>query len=256
MNPKYRKTVIAGNWKMNLLPSQLKDYAAALKEGLGKEKGCEVALCVPAIMAMPLLRALRGCRASVGAQDVSARESGAFTGEISAAQLRDAGVKFVIVGHSERRAYHGETDELVGRKLRRALQEGLTPILCVGETLPQREAGAERDIVRGQLKLALAGLERAAMRKVIVAYEPVWAIGTGRTASPDQAQEMCREIRAALRELFDARTARAVSVLYGGSMNPANAAELLAQPDVDGGLIGGASLDPKKFCEIVEAAKL
>ena len=256
MNPKYRKTVIAGNWKMNLLPSGLRDYADVLKERLGREKGCEAVLCVPALMAVPLLRLLRGSRVAVGVQDVSDRESGAYTGEISAAQLRDAGVKYVIVGHSERRAYHGETDELIGRKLRQVLVHGMTPILCVGETLPQRDAGAAADVVRSQLKLALAGLEAPGMRKVIVAYEPVWAIGTGRTASPAQAQEMCREIRTAVRELFDARTARAVTVQYGGSMNPANAAELLAQPDVDGGLIGGASLDPGKFCEIVEAAKL
>ena len=256
MNPKYRKTVIAGNWKMNLLPSDLKTYAEALKARLGRERGCDVALCVPAVMAVPLVRLLRGCRAAVGAQDVSAEASGAFTGEISAAQLRDAGVKYVIVGHSERRAYHAETDELIGRKLRRVLEEGMTPILCVGETLPQRDAGAETDVVRSQLKLALAGLEAPAMRKIIIAYEPVWAIGTGRTATPAQAQEMCREIRAAVRERFDARTARAVTIQYGGSMNPGNAAELLSQPDVDGGLIGGASLDPAKFCEIVEAAKL
>ena len=256
MNPKYRKTVVAGNWKMNLLPSQRKDYADALKALLGKEHPCEVVLCVPALMAVPMLRHLRGSRVAVGVQDVSAQEGGAYTGEISAAQLRDAGVKYVIVGHSERRAYHGETDELVGRKLRRVLENGMTPILCVGETLPQRDAGAEAEVVRAQLKLALAGLEAAAVRKTVVAYEPVWAIGTGRTASPAQAQAMCREIRAAIREAYDARTARAVTVQYGGSMNPTNAAELLAQPDVDGGLIGGASLDPEKFYSIVEAAKL
>ncbi len=256
MNPKYRKTIIAGNWKMNLLPSELKDYAAGLKELTGKDRPCEAVLCVPALMVMPMLRLLRGSRVSLGAQDVSAEEAGAFTGEISAAQLKDAGVKYVIVGHSERRAYHGETDELIGRKLRRVLDAGMTPILCVGETLPQRDAGAETEVVRAQLKIALAGLDAAAMRRTVVAYEPVWAIGTGRTASPAQAQDMCREIRAAIREKFDARTARAVTVQYGGSMNPANAAELLAQPDVDGGLIGGASLDPEKFCKIVKAAKL
>ena len=256
MNPKYRKTIIAGNWKMNLLPSQLKDYAGELKALLPRERACEVVLCVPALMASPLLRLLRGSRVSLGVQDVSAEESGAYTGEISAAQLKDAGVKYVIVGHSERRAYHGETDELIGRKLGRVLEAGLTPILCVGETLPQRDAGAAADVVRSQLKLALCGLEAPAMRKVIIAYEPVWAIGTGRTATPEQAQEMCRSIRAALRELFGARTARAVTIQYGGSMNPGNAAELLSQPDVDGGLIGGASLDPNKFYQIVEAAKI
>ena len=256
MNPKYRKTIIAGNWKMNLLPSELKDYAAGLKELPGKDRPCEAVLCVPALMIMPLLRLLRGSRVSLGAQDVSAEEAGAFTGEISAAQLKDAGVKYVIVGHSERRAYHGETDELIGRKLRRVLDAGMTPILCVGETLPQRDAGAETEVVRAQLKIALAGLDAAAMRRTVVAYEPVWAIGTGRTAAPAQAQDMCREIRAAIRECYDARTARAVTVQYGGSMNPSNASELLAQPDVDGGLIGGASLDPNKFYQIVKAAKL
>ena len=255
MNPKYRKTVIAGNWKMNLLPSQLRDYADGLKALLGKEHWCEAVLCVPALMAIPLGRALRGCRVSVGVQDVSDRDMGAYTGEVAAAQLRDAGVKYVIVGHSERRAYHGETDELIGRKLRKALEEGMTPILCVGETLPQRSAGTEKDVVRAQVKTALLGLDAAAMKKVVLAYEPVWAIGTGHTASPAQAQDMCREIRAVLRERFDARTARAVSVLYGGSMNPRNAQELLSQPDVDGGLIGGASLDPRKFYQILEAAK-
>ena len=256
MNPKYRKTIIAGNWKMNILPSRLRDYADGLKALLGKEHWCEAVLCVPALMAVPAVRALRGCRVSVGVQDVSDRDMGAFTGEVAAAQLRDAGVKYVIVGHSERRAYHGETDELIGRKLRRVLEAGMTPILCVGETLSQRDAGAEKEIVRAQLKLALAGLDAAAMRKTVIAYEPVWAIGTGRTASPAQAQDMCREIRAAIRESYDARTARAVTVQYGGSMNPANASELLAQPDVDGGLIGGASLDPNKFYQIVEAAKI
>ncbi len=256
MNPKYRKTIIAGNWKMNLLPSQLKSYADALRELLGKEHPCEVVLCVPAVMAAPMLRCLRGSRVALGAQDVSAEEAGAFTGEISAAQLKDAGVKYVIVGHSERRAYHGESDGLISRKLRRVLEAGMTPILCVGETLPQRDAGAENEVVRSQLKLALGDLDAAAMRRTVVAYEPVWAIGTGRTAAPAQAQDMCREIRAAIREKYDARTARAVTIQYGGSMNPANAAELLAQPDVDGGLIGGASLDPQKFYSIVRAAKI
>ncbi len=256
MNPKYRKTVIAGNWKMNLLPSQLRDYAEGLKALLGKDHWCEAVLCVPALMAIPLLRALRGSRVSVGVQDVSDRDMGAFTGEVAAAQLRDAGVKYVIVGHSERRAYHGETDELIGRKLGKVLEAGMTPILCVGETLPQRDAGTEKDVVRIQLKTALRELDSASMKKVVVAYEPVWAIGTGLTASPAQAQDMCREIRAVLRERFDARTARAVTVQYGGSMNPQNAGELLSQPDVDGGLIGGASLDPGKFYQILKAAKL
>ena len=255
MNRNYRKTVIAGNWKMNLLPSDAKKYAAALAEHLNKERWCSTVLCVPAITAPALIRALKGQHVAVGAQDVSAEDAGAFTGEISAAQLKDAGVKYVIVGHSERRAYHGETDELIGRKLRKALAAGLDPILCVGETLAQRDNGTAMDVVRLQLKTALFGLDGHGMRSTVIAYEPVWAIGTGRTATAEQAEEMCREIRAVLRELYGARTARAVSILYGGGMNPANARELLAQPDVDGGLIGGASLDPEKFYQIMEAAK-
>ena len=250
MNPKYRKTIIAGNWKMNLLPSQLKDYADSLKALLGKEHPCEVVLCVPAIMAVPMLRCLRGSRVALGVQDVSAEESGAFTGEISASQLKDAGVKYVIVGHSERRAYHGETDELIGRKLRRVLEAGMTPILCVGETLPQRDAGAETEIVRAQLKLALAGLDAAAMRKVVIAYEPVWAIGTGKTATPEQAQEMHAFIRSLVKEHYDEATADDIRILYGGSCNAKNATELFSQPDVDGGLIGGASLKAEDFVSI------
>ena len=255
MNRKYRKTVIAGNWKMNLLPSEVKGYAAALRARLTRDRWCEIVLCVPAIMAPAAIRALRGSRVLVGVQDVSAEEAGAYTGEVSAAQLKDAGVSYVIIGHSERRAYHGETDELVGRKLRRALDAGLTPILCVGETLSQREGDVALDVVRLQLRTALHGLNAKEMRATVIAYEPVWAIGTGKTATAEQAEEMCREIRAVVREQFDARTARAVTIQYGGSMNPQNAKELLSQPDVDGGLIGGASLDPEKFYQIVEAAK-
>lgn len=256
MNRKYRTTVIAGNWKMNLLPGDAKGYASALRARIGREHWCDIVLCVPAITAPGLIRALKGCRVAVGAQDVSAEEAGAFTGEVSAAMLRDAGVKYVIVGHSERRARHGETDALIARKLRRVLDAGLTPILCVGETLSQRETGTAADVVRLQLKTAIFGLSPKEMRGTVIAYEPVWAIGTGRTATAAEAEEMCREIRAVVRELYGARTARAVTVQYGGSMTPENAPELLRQPDVDGGLIGGASLDPEKFYQIVEAANI
>lgn len=257
MNRNYRNTIIAGNWKMNLLPSDAKSYAAALAARMGKEYWCNTVLCVPAITAPALIRALKISRArvAVGAQDVSAEDAGAFTGEISAAQLKDAGVKYVIVGHSERRAYHGETDELISRKLGKAHESGLTPILCVGETLSQRDNGTAADVVRLQLKTALSGTEAREMRRTVVAYEPVWAIGTGRTATAEQAEEMCREIRAVIRELYGARNARAVSILYGGSVNPENAKALFSQPDVDGGLIGGASLDPEKFYQIMKAAK-
>ena len=255
MNRNYRKTIIAGNWKMNLLPSDAKGYAAALLTRMGQAHWCETVLCVPAITAPTLVRALKRSHVAAGAQDVSAEDAGAYTGEVSAAQLKDAGLKYVIVGHSERRAYHGETDELIGRKLRKALSAGLHPILCVGETLAQRDNGTAAEVVRLQLKTVLHGLDAAEMRRTVIAYEPVWAIGTGRTATAEQAEEMCREIRAIVRELYGARNARAVSILYGGSMNPQNAKELLSQPDVDGGLIGGASLDPEKFYQIMEAAK-
>lgn len=256
MNRKYRKTMIAGNWKMNLLPSDVKPYADALKALTGRRKWCEAAVCVPSVMLVPAVRAFRGSRIQVGAQDVSAEPAGARTGEVSAAQLKDAGAKLVIVGHSERRQYHGETDELVARKLRAVLDAELTPILCVGETLPQRETGLAREVVRLQLKTALFGLPPEKLKKTVIAYEPIWAIGTGRTATPAEAQEMCAEIRALARELYGARVARAVTVLYGGSMSPDNALGLLSQPDVDGGLIGGASLDAAKFYRIMEAANV
>lgn len=255
MNRKYRKTILAGNWKMNLLPGDVKPYAECLRELLARQKHSEVVICVPAIMAPAALRAFRGSRVAVGVQDMSAEAFGARTGEISAAQIAGTGVKYVILGHSERRQYHGETDDMVGRKLRLAHEEGLIPILCVGESLSQRDGGCAEEAVRMQLKLALAGLEPEKMRRTVIAYEPIWAIGTGRTASPAQAQEMCAAIRALIREQYGARVARAVTVQYGGSMNAENAAGLLAQPDVDGGLIGGASLDAEQFYQIVEAAK-
>ena len=185
---------------------------------------------------------------------MSAWTSGAYTGEISAPQLRDAGARYVIVGHSERRHGHGENDELARRKVHAAFEAGLTPILCVGETWQQRENGLSLDVIRYQVKAALSGLPAERVRKLVVAYEPVWAIGTGKTATPGEAQEACQEIRATIRALYDARVARAVTIQYGGSMNAENAAELLAQPDIDGGLIGGASLDPEKFFAVVCAA--
>ena len=254
MNRKYRKTIIAGNWKMNLLPSQVKPFGEKLKAGLGQQRFCQVVLCVPAVMIPAAVRAFRDCRVAVGAQDVSPWAAGAYTGEISAAQLKDAGAKYVIVGHSERRQYHGETDDMVRRKVLAALEADLTPILCVGESWDQRENGLSLDVIRYQIKAALAGLPAGRVRRVVVAYEPIWAIGTGKTASPEEAQEACREIRATIRALYDARVSRAVTIQYGGSMNAANAAELLAQPDIDGGLIGGASLDAEKLLAVIRAA--
>ncbi|MDD6189261.1 MAG: triose-phosphate isomerase [Clostridiales bacterium] len=254
MNRKYRKTVIAGNWKMNLLPSDVKPFAERLKAEAGRVKFCDVVICAPAVMIPAAVKAFRDTRIAVGAQDVSEHDAGAFTGEISAAQLRDAGAKYVIIGHSERRQYHGETDAAVNGKLRAALEAGLTPIVCVGETLSQRETGVSLDMIRAQVKSALYGIPAEKARKIIIAYEPIWAIGTGMTATPEQAEEVCGEIRAVFRGMYDARAARAVTIQYGGSMNPANAAELLSQPDIDGGLIGGASLDAEKLLAIINAA--
>jgi triosephosphate isomerase len=258
MNKKYRRALIAGNWKMNLLVSDVKPYAETLKLNCGKAKlkGCDVAVCVPFLHIPAALKAFHDTKIAVGAQDVSEEPKGARTGEISAVQLKDAGVKYVIIGHSERRQYHGESDALVNRKLKAALASGLIPIVCVGETLEQREKGTAFDVVRRQLKEALYEIPSEAVRKTVIAYEPVWAIGTGKTATPAQAGEMCSEIRAVLKGIYGARCARGVTVLYGGSMNSENASELLSQPDIDGGLIGGASLDAEKFAAIIEAANI
>lgn len=254
MNRKYRKTVIAGNWKMNMLTSEVKAYADTLRASSGKVRHCEIAICAPFVMLPRLIKSFRDCRIAVGAQNVSDKDAGAYTGEVSAAQLRDLGIKYVIVGHSERRAYYGETDEIVSAKVRAALAAGLIPIVCVGETLEQRERGVTEEHISMQVKLALGGVPAEKMRRVIIAYEPIWAIGTGRTATASEANEVCSRIRAVIRSLYGARIARAVTIQYGGSMNASNAAELLSMPDVDGGLIGGASLNPEHFAAIIEAA--
>lgn len=254
MNRKYRKTVIAGNWKMNKLPSEVKAFADELRLQIHKIRMCEVVICAPFVLLPAALKAFKDTRVAVGAQNLNENESGAYTGEVSAEMLRDLGVKYVIIGHSERRQYYGETDMTVNRKVRAATGAGIIPIICVGETLEQRELGVTLDLITLQLKSALAGVPAEKMRRVIIAYEPIWAIGTGRTATAGQANEVCREIRRILRGLYGARTARAVTIQYGGSMNAKNAGELLAQPDIDGGLIGGASLNPADFAAIADAA--
>jgi len=254
MNRRYRKTVIAGNWKMNKLPSEVKAFAEELKAQVPKAKWCEIALCVPAVMLQASKKAFKDSRIATGAQDVSEHESGAYTGEVSAPQLADIGVKYVIIGHSERRQYHGETDEQVNEKLHMALSNKLSPIVCVGESLQQREMGVTLDLITLQLKSALAGVPAEKMKSIIIAYEPIWAIGTGRTATAEQAGEVCTYIRSIIRGIYGARVARSVTVQYGGSMNAKNAYELLAQPDIDGGLIGGAALKPEEFAKIIIAA--
>jgi len=225
-----------------------------LSAGLHAGAAEEVVLCVPFPLIPAITAAAAGTVVKVGAQDVSAHDAGAFTGEVSGAMLADLGVSFCIIGHSERRAYHAESDELVNAKLKALLKNGITPILCVGESLEQRDAGETLHVVSEQVKAAFDGITAAEARGVVIAYEPIWAIGTGRTATSEQAQEVCSFIREYLAEnLYDWDTSKAISILYGGSMNAKNAEELLAQLDIDGGLIGGASLKPADFSVIVKA---
>ena len=253
MNRKYRKTLIAGNWKMNKTPSQTKEFMAQFKAIMPKGRWCDIALCVPAVCIPAAVRAMRETRVGIGAENCNANASGAYTGEIATDMLVDAGCKYVIIGHSERRAM-GETDADINAKVLAALNAGLTPILCCGESLEQRDSDVTAEWIAMQIKLALANVPEDKIRKVVIAYEPIWAIGTGRTATPEQAEEVCEHIRTVVRKLYNSKIARAISILYGGSMNEKNAFELLAQPDIDGGLIGGASLVPEKFVQIIEAA--
>ena len=254
MNRRYRKTIIAGNWKMNKTASETKQFADELKTILPRAKWCDVLVCVPSVNIPAALRAFKDMRVSGGAENVFYEKSGAYTGEVSADMLKDLGVKYVIIGHSERRQYFGETDITVNKKVHAALEAGLHPIVCVGESLEQRELGVTMDLISLQVKSALAGVSAEKLRKCVIAYEPVWAIGTGRTATPEQAGEVCTFIRATIRHMYGARIARSITIQYGGSMNPSNAAELLAQPDIDGGLIGGAALKPDQFVAIINAA--
>ena len=253
MNRKYRKTVIAANWKMNKTPSDTKAFMTEFKAMMPKGRWCDVAICVPAVCIPAAVRAMRETRVGIGAENCNANASGAYTGEIATNMLVDAGCKYVIIGHSERRAM-GETDAEVNAKVQAALAAELIPIVCVGESLEQREIGITEEWITMQIKAALCGVAEEKIRKIIIAYEPIWAIGTGKTATPEQAEEVCEHIRTVIRKLYGAKIARAISILYGGSMNEKNAFELLAQPDIDGGLIGGASLVPEKFVKIIEAA--
>ncbi len=254
MNRKYRKTIIAANWKMNKLPSEVKPFAETLKSLVSKAKWCETVVCVPFVSIPAALKAFRDTRVAVGAENVSEHESGAYTGEVAAGMLADLGVKYVIVGHSERRAFFAESDLLVNKKAAAVLNAGMCPIICVGETLEQRQSDVTLELVALQIKSAFSGIPAEKARRCVVAYEPVWAIGTGETATAEDAEEVCRAIRAQLRSLYGARVARSITIQYGGSMNEKNAFELFAQPDIDGGLVGGASLFPEKFAEIIKAA--
>ena len=249
-----RKTIIAGNWKMNMTPSGAKQLIEEMKTTLPADPKCEVVLCVPFVDIAAAKEATAGSYIKVGAENVHFQPKGAYTGEISAEMLVECGVDYVIVGHSERRQYFGETDETVNLRAAAAVKAGLTAIICVGETKDQRLQGVTAEVVARQTKIALLGFDKDMMKKVVIAYEPVWAIGTGLTATSDQAQEVCALIRKVIADLFDGDTADGVTVQYGGSMNAGNAAELLSKPDVDGGLIGGASLKANDFV-IVSAAK-
>ena len=254
MNRRYRKTIIAGNWKMNKTATETRAFADELKAIMPKAKWCEVLLCVPFVNIPAALKAFKDTRVAIGAENLHFEEKGAYTGEVSAEMLKDLGVKYVIIGHSERRQYWNDNDIIVNKKVHAAIAAGLRPVICVGESLEQRELGVTKELIDLQVKTALAGVPAEKMRHVVIAYEPLWAIGTGKTATAEQANEVCALIRGTIADLYDEEAAEGITIQYGGSMNAKNAAELLAQPDVDGGLIGGASLKPADFAEIVKAA--
>jgi len=249
---KERKLIIAGNWKMNKTVAEAKDLVSGLKLELANIKDVDVVVCPPFTALSAVSEVIIDTDIRLGAQDMSEQSGGAYTGDISALMLKEFLVRYVILGHSERRQYHGETDALINAKARAAHAASLKPIVCVGETLEQREAGEMEQVITTQVKGCLDGLEKNQMEETIIAYEPVWAIGTGKTASAEQAQEVHALIRKTLAEMFDENTARRVRIQYGGSVKPANARELMSQPDVDGALVGGASLEVRSFSDIVK----
>ncbi|MBR5515169.1 MAG: triose-phosphate isomerase [Clostridia bacterium] len=254
MNQAKRRTVIAGNWKMNMTPSQTTALINEMKTTLPAEPACDVVLCVPFVDIAAAKAAAEGSVIKVGAENVHFEAKGAFTGEISAEMLTECGVEYVIVGHSERRQYFGETDDTVNKRLLAGVNAGLTVILCVGELLDEREKEITAEVVSIQTKVALRNVDAEMLKKVIIAYEPVWAIGTGLTATSEQAEEVCAIIRKVLADKYGNDAAQGVTIQYGGSMNAGNAAELLSKENVDGGLIGGASLKAADFAKIVEAS--
>ena len=249
-----RRTVIAGNWKMNMTPSQTRAFITELAPMVAGKDKCDIVLCVPFVDIATAVEAAKGTNIKIGAENVHFKASGAYTGEVSAEMLKEIGTEYVIVGHSERRQYFGETDETVNLRTKAALAAGLKVILCVGELLEARQSGITEEIVSMQTKLDFAGIPEEDLKNVIIAYDPVWAIGTGLTATPEQADEACGIIRGVIAKLYSDKAAEEMIIQYGGSMNDANAAELLAKENVDGGLIGGASLKTDKFTVIVNAA--
>ncbi len=244
-----RKKIIAGNWKMNMTPSEAVELINTLKPLVQTEEA-DVVFCVPAIDIIPAVEAAKGSNIQIGAENLYFEEKGAFTGEISPEMLTDAGVKYVVIGHSERRQYFAETNETVNKKVLKAFEHGITPIVCCGESLEQREQGITIDWIRQQIKIAFLNVTAEQAKTAVIAYEPIWAIGTGKTATSDQAEEVCGAIRKCIGEIYDESTAAAIRIQYGGSVNAKTAAELFTKPDIDGGLVGGASLKPE-FGEIV-----
>ena len=238
-----RKKIIAGNWKMNMTPSEAVALVNELKPLVVNDE-VDVVFCVPAIDIIPAMEAAKGTNIQIGAENMYFEEKGAYTGEISPNMLNDAGVKYVIIGHSERREYFAETDETVNKKVLKAFEHGITPIVCCGESLTQREQGITIDWIRQQIKIAFLNVTADQAKTAVIAYEPIWAIGTGKVATTEQAEEVCAAIRACIGEIYDEATAQVIRIQYGGSVSAASAPELFAQPDIDGGLVGGASLKP------------
>jgi triosephosphate isomerase len=248
-----RRILAAGNWKMNMTPAEAAAFINENKAAFASDD-VDVLFCVPAIDLPAALAAAEGTNIKIGAENMYFEEKGAFTGEIAPAMLDDLGVKYVIIGHSERREYFAETDEIVNKKVLKALEHGITPLMCCGESLTQREQGITIDWIRQQIKIALLNVTADQVKDVVIAYEPIWAIGTGKTATSDQAEEVCAAIRQVVKELYSDAVAEEVRIQYGGSVNAGNAAELFAKPDIDGGLVGGASLKPD-FGKIVNYNK-
>ena len=236
-----RKKIIAGNWKMNMTPSEAVALVNELKPLVVNDE-VDVVFCVPAIDIIPAMEAAKGTNIQIGAENMYFEEKGAYTGEISPNMLNDAGVKYVIIGHSERREYFAETNETVNKKVLKAFEHGITPIICCGESLTQREQGITIDWIRQQIKIAFLNVTADQAKTAVIAYEPIWAIGTGKVATTEQAEEVCAGIRACIAEIYDEATAEAIRIQYGGSVNPATAPDLFVQNDIDGGLVGGASL--------------
>ena len=256
MNNAKRRTVIAGNWKMNFTPAEAVAFINEIKPMVEGKNNCDIIFCAPYVDIAPAMEAAKGSNIKIGAENVHFEEKGAYTGEVSAKMLTSMGVEYVIIGHSERRQYFAETDETVNKRTKAALAAGLKPIVCVGELLWERECNITEEVIARQIKLDFFGIEAEDLKKCVIAYEPVWAIGTGKTATADQAEEVCAFIRATLAKLYGADVAEAITIQYGGSMNAANAAELVSKKNVDGGLIGGASLKAADFTTIIKAAEV